>query len=103
MGPFTSYTVASIRLVVMFPILCCQVRPRYADEGYRSLAKFEVKIFYPATVTAHVQREKVVAVNMLPAVISFSSPELRVWLALKQVARLHERLADAKLIATNPD
>ena len=68
-----------------------------------ALAKFEVKIFNTTTVTAHIQWKEIVAINMLPAIVSFSSPELRIWLALKEIARLHKRLTDAKLIAADPD
>src|SRR5258708_6782993 len=80
-------------------ILRDHIRPRHPYEGYRSLAKFEVKIFNTTTVTAHIKREEIIAVYVLSPIISLATPELGVRLALEEIARLHERLANSELVA----
>src|SRR5262249_60729395 len=52
----------------------------------------------PPAVAAHIQRVKVVDLDVVPPVIAVPGPKLRVWLETDQIARLHEGFAQAELI-----
>src|SRR5260370_19838258 len=60
-----------------------------------------VEIFNAGTVTTHIQWIEIVDLDVLPTVESFACPELGVWLALQDVARLDKSFAEAELVITD--
>src|SRR5262249_18209761 len=57
-----------------------------------------MKVLNASSIATRVQRVEVVNVDVLPAVISFPGPELRIRLALQDVASLYESFAQAELV-----
>ena len=66
------------------------------------LPNSNIEVLNARAVAAHVQRIKVVDIDMLAAIISFARPELGVRLALEDVAGLDEGLTQAELIVPCP-
>src|SRR4029077_4023527 len=59
----------------------------------RQLPDLHIQIFEACAVTAHVERIKIVNVDVLPPVIAFARPKLEARLTLDDVAGLHKCFA----------
>ncbi len=99
-GPFQ---IIEAQIDVAFGVVAIlgnDVGPRPGQERHSHLADSDIYVFHPGTISAHVQWIKVVDVDVLTSVVSFSCPELGVRLALKSIADLNEGFTKAELVVT---
>src|SRR6516225_1260588 len=61
-----------------------------------------MQVFKACTVATHIERIEIVNLDMLAPVIPLAGPELRIRLALKDIAGPYKSLAQTKLIVANP-
>src|SRR5215472_10675734 len=84
-------------------VLRNDVRSRGSQKRHCQLANPYMKVLETRSVAAHVQRVKVVDLNVLAPVISFTGPELCIRLALEDVAALDKSFPQTKLIVSDAD
>src|SRR5215472_4592615 len=82
-------------------VLRNDVRSRGGQKRHCQLANSYMQVLETRSVAAHVQRIKVVNLNVLAPVISFTGPELRIRLALEDVAALDKSFPQTKLIVSD--
>src|SRR5215469_4755116 len=82
-------------------VLRNDVRSRGSQKRHCQLANSYMEVLETRAVAAHVQRVKVVDLNVLAPVISFTGPELRIRLALEDVAALDKGFPQTKLIVSD--
>ncbi len=99
----SSYVVETNVNVVfgVIPILRNDVGSSACQECDRQLANSHIEILNTSSIATYVQRVEVVNLNMLSAVISLSSPELRIGLALQNVAGTHEGFPQSELVISS--
>ncbi len=81
-------------------VLRDDVGPRARQKRHRHFTDTKIPVLNASPVTTHIQRVKVINLDMLAAIVTFTGPELRVRLAVKNVAGAHERLPQAKLVTS---
>src|SRR6266404_2019110 len=97
-GPFEIVKADVDIALRVVPILRNDVGPRGCEIGHRHLADAEIPILNTRAIAAHVQGIEIVNLDMLATVIALTGPELRIRLALQDMAAAHERFPQTKLV-----
>src|SRR6266851_3129188 len=81
-------------------VLRDDVGPRARQKRHRHFTDAKIPVLNTGAIAAHVQRIEIIDLDVLAPVVAFSGPELRIRLALQDVASAHKRFAQPELIVS---
>src|SRR5216683_2851303 len=99
-GPFEIIEPHIDIVLGVVSVLRDDVRPRARQKRHRHFTDAKVPVLNTGAIAAHVQRIEIIDLDVLAPVVAFSGPELRIRLALQDVASAHKRFAQPELIVS---